>query len=176
MYGYNLRFQSLTEWSCSLELGFPYSQPVFHRVRTRCKNNPYQTTSIIFKPNKQYALPYLSPRRPPNHLQTPRNCKLAVTSVLHVPRHIRLGKRSSMGGAGVLRNGNVYYYISDNHATTNRMAIGVDVSENIEGLYVEASGEPLLENTQIDPTIFIDDEVDRIIIFAGLIFKQLNVG
>jgi hypothetical protein len=41
---------------------------------------------------------------------------------------------------------------------TESMAIGVGVSDRIEGPYVDALGRPLVDNNNFDPHVFIDDD------------------
>ncbi|TLD14117.1 uncharacterized protein PgNI_02673 [Pyricularia grisea] len=41
---------------------------------------------------------------------------------------------------------------------TGSMAIGVAVADSITGPYKDALGKPLVENNEIDPTVFIDDD------------------
>jgi beta-xylosidase len=43
------------------------------------------------------------------------------------------------------------------HGSGN-MAVGVGVSDNVTGPYKDALGKPLVENGNIDPTVFIDDD------------------
>jgi arabinoxylan arabinofuranohydrolase len=65
-------------------------------------------------------------------------------------------KSDAWAGQVVARNGKFYYYVP---MTRNGgcYAIGVGVSDRIEGPYKDALGKPLLENCQIDPTVYIDD-------------------
>ena len=55
------------------------------------------------------------------------------------------------------RNGKFYYYAPMRH-TSGSMAVGVGVSDNITGPYVDALGKPLVQNNEFDPTIWIDDD------------------
>ncbi|KIA75650.1 hypothetical protein HK57_00583 [Aspergillus ustus] len=61
-------------------------------------------------------------------------------------------------GQVVARNEKFYFYVPVRNRATNRMAIGVGVSDAVTGPYVDAIGGPLLENGEIDPTVFIDDD------------------
>ncbi|MCJ8208600.1 glycoside hydrolase family 43 protein [Mucilaginibacter sp. RS28] len=58
------------------------------------------------------------------------------------------------------RNGKFYWYICTKEKTTNRMAIGVAVSDSPTGPFKDALGKPLVSNSggDIDPTVFIDDD------------------
>lgn len=57
----------------------------------------------------------------------------------------------------IARNGQFYFYAPVRH-NNGAMAIGVAVSSNITGPYNDALGHPLVENNEIDPTVFIDDD------------------
>ncbi|KAF9885164.1 hypothetical protein FE257_000690 [Aspergillus nanangensis] len=61
-------------------------------------------------------------------------------------------------GQVVARNGQFYFYVPVRNAATNGMAIGVGVSDNVTGPYQDAIGGPLLENNEIDPTVFVNDD------------------
>lgn len=61
-------------------------------------------------------------------------------------------------GQAIERNGLFYWYVPVTNGATGRMAIGVGVSENVTGPYTDAIGAPLLENGEIDPAVFIDDD------------------
>jgi hypothetical protein len=64
--------------------------------------------------------------------------------------------KDAWAGQVVQRNNKFYYYVPITRSG-GCMAIGVGVSDNIEGPYKDAIGKPLVENCQIDPTVFIDD-------------------
>lgn len=64
---------------------------------------------------------------------------------------------NAWAGQVVQRNGNFYFYVPIRRRGGG-MAIGVGVSNNILGPYRDAIGRPLLENAEIDPTVFIDDD------------------
>jgi hypothetical protein len=61
-------------------------------------------------------------------------------------------------GQVVARNGRFYYYVPVNNRSTGRKAIGVGVSDSPTGPFRDAIGRPLVENGEIDPTVFIDDD------------------
>jgi beta-xylosidase len=60
-------------------------------------------------------------------------------------------------GQAVQRNGKFYWYVPVKNRATGRMAIGVGVSDSPTGPFRDALGRPLVENGEIDPTVFIDD-------------------
>ncbi|SNY24076.1 family 43 glycosylhydrolase [Paractinoplanes atraurantiacus] len=61
-------------------------------------------------------------------------------------------------GQVVNRNGKFYWYVPVKNRSTGRMAIGVGVSSSPTGPFTDAIGRPLVENGEIDPTVFIDDD------------------
>ncbi|KAK1230577.1 hypothetical protein PQX77_006314 [Marasmius sp. AFHP31] len=61
-------------------------------------------------------------------------------------------------GQAIARNNKFYWYVPVRRSGTNTMAIGVAVSDNITGPYSDAIGKPLVENNEIDPTVFIDTD------------------
>jgi arabinoxylan arabinofuranohydrolase len=61
-------------------------------------------------------------------------------------------------GQAVQRNGRFYWYVPVKNRATGRMAIGVAVSDSPTGPFRDALGRPLVENGEIDPTVFIDDD------------------
>ncbi|MFC7549416.1 family 43 glycosylhydrolase [Plantactinospora sp. GCM10030261] len=61
-------------------------------------------------------------------------------------------------GQVVHRNGNFYWYVPVKNRSTGRMAIGVGVSSSPTGPFRDAIGRPLVENGEIDPHAFIDDD------------------
>lgn len=60
----------------------------------------------------------------------------------------------------IARNGKFYWYVCCVDRGTNAMAIGVAVSKNPAGPFVDAIGKPLITGNwaYIDPTVFIDDD------------------
>ncbi|MDG4785321.1 family 43 glycosylhydrolase [Micromonospora sp. WMMD1102] len=60
-------------------------------------------------------------------------------------------------GHTIYRNGKFYWYVPVKNRSTGRMAIGVGVSESPTGPFRDALGRPLVENGEIDPAAFIDD-------------------
>ncbi|GKT43012.1 xylosidase/arabinosidase [Colletotrichum spaethianum] len=63
---------------------------------------------------------------------------------------------NAWAGQVIPRNGRFYFYVPIRR-TTGSMAIGVAVSDSITGPYRDALGKPLVDNNEIDPTVFIDD-------------------
>ena len=64
---------------------------------------------------------------------------------------------NAWAGQVVNRNGKFYWYVPVTNRSTGRMAIGVGVSNSPTGPFTDAIGRPLVENNEIDPTVFIDD-------------------
>jgi beta-xylosidase len=62
---------------------------------------------------------------------------------------------NAWAGQIIQRNSKFYLYAPVRHST-GAMAIGVATSNNIEGPYTDALGKPLVENNEIDPTVYID--------------------
>jgi hypothetical protein len=61
-------------------------------------------------------------------------------------------------GHVIARNGRFYWYVPVKNRATGRMAIGVGVSDSPTGPFRDAIGRPLVENGEIDPAAFIDDD------------------
>ncbi|WP_405143132.1 family 43 glycosylhydrolase [Sphaerisporangium sp. NBC_01403] len=66
-------------------------------------------------------------------------------------------KSDAWAGQTIYRNGKFYWYVPTTNRSTGRMAIGVAVSDSPTGPFTDAIGRPLVENGEIDPTVFIDD-------------------
>ncbi|RYP40348.1 hypothetical protein DL767_001760 [Monosporascus sp. MG133] len=64
---------------------------------------------------------------------------------------------NAWAGQVINRNGKFYFYVPVRR-NTGSMAIGVAVSDKIEGPYRDALGKPLVDNNEIDPTVWIDDD------------------
>jgi hypothetical protein len=64
---------------------------------------------------------------------------------------------NAWAGHTIFRNGRFYWYVPIRNRATGRMAIGVGVSDSPTGPFTDALGRPLLENAEIDPAAFIDD-------------------
>ncbi|KAL3434770.1 glycosyl hydrolase [Aspergillus tetrazonus] len=79
-------------------------------------------------------------------------------------------------GQVVARNDKFYFYAPVHHSTTSAMAIGVGISDSITGPYTDALGYPLVENGEIDPTVYIDDDGQAYLYWGnpGLWYVELN--
>ncbi|KAH7309706.1 glycosyl hydrolase [Stachybotrys elegans] len=82
---------------------------------------------------------------------------------------------NAWAGQTIERNGRFYFYVPV-HRRGGEMAIGVGVSDNIEGPYEDAIGAPLVENAEIDPSVFIDDDGQAYLYWGnpGLWYVRLN--
>lgn len=67
-------------------------------------------------------------------------------------------KDSAWAGQVIARNGKFYFYVPVRTKATGSFAIGVGVSDKITGPFKDALGAPLVPNSEIDPTVFIDDD------------------
>ncbi|GAB3654306.1 family 43 glycosylhydrolase [Glycomyces tarimensis] len=67
-------------------------------------------------------------------------------------------RQDAWAGQAVERNGRFYWYVPVVNDATGRMAIGVAVSDSPTGPFEDALGHPLVENGEIDPSVFIDDD------------------
>jgi arabinoxylan arabinofuranohydrolase len=78
-------------------------------------------------------------------------------------------------GQVIPRNGKFYYYVPV-QKRSGSMAIGVAVADNIAGPYKDALGKPLVENNEIDPTVYIDDNGQAYLYWGnpGLWYAKLN--
>ncbi|GAA3035196.1 family 43 glycosylhydrolase [Microbacterium dextranolyticum] len=56
------------------------------------------------------------------------------------------------------RNGKFYWYVTVTEAATGQRAIGVAVGDTPVGPFRDAIGKPLISRSEIDPTVFIDDD------------------
>jgi len=78
-------------------------------------------------------------------------------------------------GQCVPRNGKFYWYVPVTKKTGGS-AIGVAVSNSPTGPFTDAIGSPLITNSQIDPTVFIDDDGQAYLYWGnpGLYYVKLN--
>ena len=60
-------------------------------------------------------------------------------------------------GQAVYRNGKFYWYVPVRRSNGST-AIGVGVSDSPTGPFRDALGRPLVENAEIDPSVFVDDD------------------
>jgi hypothetical protein len=83
--------------------------------------------------------------------------------------------KDAWAGQVVQRNNKFYYYVPITRSG-GCMAIGVGVSDKIEGPYKDALGKPLIENCQIDPTVFIDSDGQAYLYWGNpdLTYVKLN--
>ncbi|KAK4160634.1 putative Arabinoxylan arabinofuranohydrolase [Cladorrhinum sp. PSN259] len=75
----------------------------------------------------------------------------------------------------VERNG-IFYMYCPVQVSSGAMAIGVATSKAITGPYVDALGKPLVQNNNIDPTVWIDNDGQAYMYWAnpGLYYVKLN--
>ncbi|GAA3828886.1 hypothetical protein GCM10022226_57180 [Sphaerisporangium flaviroseum] len=64
---------------------------------------------------------------------------------------------NAWAGHVIPRNGRFYWYVPVRNRATGGMAIGVAVGDSPTGPFRDALGRPLVENGEIDPHAFIDD-------------------
>jgi len=78
-------------------------------------------------------------------------------------------------GQVIPRNGKFYFYVPV-QKKSGSMAIGVGVADNILGPYKDALGKPLVENNEIDPTVYMDDSGQAYLYWGnpGLSYVKLN--
>jgi arabinoxylan arabinofuranohydrolase len=65
--------------------------------------------------------------------------------------------KDAWAGQTIARNGKFYWYVPV-RKSNGSMAIGVAVSDSPTGPFKDAIGRPLVENNEIDPSVFIDDD------------------
>ncbi|MEO3755418.1 glycoside hydrolase family 43 protein [Streptomyces sp. B6B3] len=65
---------------------------------------------------------------------------------------------NAWAGQVIERGGKFYWYVPVTNRATGRMAIGVAVADSPTGPFRDALGRPLVENGEIDPTVFVDDD------------------
>ncbi|SNT50198.1 Carbohydrate binding domain-containing protein [Asanoa hainanensis] len=64
---------------------------------------------------------------------------------------------NAWAGHVIARNGRFYWYVPVRNRATGGMAIGVAVGDSPTGPFSDALGRPLVENGEIDPAAFVDD-------------------
>ncbi|GAA2148664.1 glycoside hydrolase family 43 protein [Glycomyces algeriensis] len=67
-------------------------------------------------------------------------------------------RQDAWAGQAVERNGKFYWYVPVINDATGRPAIGVAVADSPTGPFRDALGRPLVQNGEIDPTVFIDTD------------------
>jgi arabinoxylan arabinofuranohydrolase len=78
-------------------------------------------------------------------------------------------------GQAVNRNGKFYWYVPM-RMSNGSTAIGVGVSDSPTGPFRDALGRPLIQNAEIDPTVFIDDDGQAYLYYGNphLWYVKLN--
>ncbi|WP_419707442.1 RICIN domain-containing protein [Promicromonospora sp. NFX87] len=78
-------------------------------------------------------------------------------------------------GQAIQRNGKFYWYVPVRMAN-GAGAIGVGVSDSPTGPFRDAIGGPLIQNAEIDPTVFIDDDGQAYLYYGNpnLWYVRLN--
>jgi len=78
-------------------------------------------------------------------------------------------------GQAVYRNGKFYWYVPV-RMTNGSQAIGVGVSDSPTGPFHDALGGPLIQNSEIDPTVYIDDDGQAYLYYGNpnLWYVRLN--
>ena len=85
-------------------------------------------------------------------------------------------KSDAWAGQCIERNGKFYWYVPVTETATGSMAIGVAVSDHPTGPFVDALGHPLISRSEIDPTVFIDDDGQAYLYYGNpdLYYVKLN--
>ncbi|GIH03080.1 hypothetical protein Rhe02_11470 [Rhizocola hellebori] len=78
-------------------------------------------------------------------------------------------------GQAIFRNGKFYWYVPVRMANGSN-AIGVGVADSPTGPFRDALGRPLIQNAEIDPTVYIDDDGQAYLYYGNprLWFVRLN--
>nr|WP_246001376.1 family 43 glycosylhydrolase [Allorhizocola rhizosphaerae] len=78
-------------------------------------------------------------------------------------------------GQAIERNGKFYWYVPVRRSNGSQ-AIGVGVSDSPTGPFRDALGRPLIENAEIDPSVFIDDDGQAYLYYGNpnLWYVRLN--
>ncbi|MEV0951243.1 RICIN domain-containing protein [Promicromonospora sp. NPDC050249] len=78
-------------------------------------------------------------------------------------------------GQAVHRNGKFYWYVPVRMANGSQ-AIGVGVSDSPTGPFRDAIGRPLIQNAEIDPNVFVDDDGQAYLYYGNpnLWYVRLN--
>ncbi|GAB3879771.1 hypothetical protein GCM10029964_032740 [Kibdelosporangium lantanae] len=63
--------------------------------------------------------------------------------------------KDALAGQAIERDGRFYWYVPMVNRATGRMAVGVGVADSPTGPFHDALGRPLVENGEIDPTVFL---------------------
>ncbi len=83
--------------------------------------------------------------------------------------------RDAWAGQCIERNGKYYWYVPV-RTSNGQSQIGVAVADSPTGPFTDALGHPLVANSSIDPTVFIDDDGQAYLYYAnpGLYYVKLN--
>ncbi|MCP2328732.1 hypothetical protein HDA40_007239 [Hamadaea flava] len=78
-------------------------------------------------------------------------------------------------GQAVYRNGKFYWYVPV-RLSNGSTAIGVGVADSPTGPFRDALGHPLIQNAEIDPTVYIDDDGQAYLYYGNphLWYVRLN--
>jgi arabinoxylan arabinofuranohydrolase len=78
-------------------------------------------------------------------------------------------------GQAIYRNGKFYWYVPV-RMSNGANAIGVGVADSPTGPFRDALGRPLIQNSEIDPTVFIDDDGQAYLYYGNprLWYVKLN--
>ncbi|NUO56930.1 MAG: family 43 glycosylhydrolase [Hamadaea sp.] len=78
-------------------------------------------------------------------------------------------------GQAVYRNGKFYWYVPV-RMSNGSQAIGVGVADSPTGPFRDALGRPLIQNAEIDPTVYIDDDGQAYLYYGNphLWYVRLN--
>jgi arabinoxylan arabinofuranohydrolase len=78
-------------------------------------------------------------------------------------------------GQAVYRNGKFYWYVPV-RMSNGSQAIGVGVSDSPTGPFRDALGRPLIQNAEIDPTVYVDDDGQAYLYYGNphLWYVKLN--
>jgi len=85
-------------------------------------------------------------------------------------------KSDAWAGQCIERNGKFYWYVPVTETSTGSMAIGIAVSDHPTGPFIDALGHPLISRSEIDPTVFIDDDGQAYLYYGNpdLYYVKLN--
>src|SRR5688572_9743183 len=78
-------------------------------------------------------------------------------------------------GQAIARNGKFYWYVPV-RTSSGAQAIGVGVADSPTGPFRDALGRPLIQNAEIDPSVFIDDDGQAYLYYGNprLWYVRLN--
>jgi hypothetical protein len=78
-------------------------------------------------------------------------------------------------GQAIARNGKFYWYVPV-RTTSGAQAIGVGVADSPTGPFRDALGRPLIQNAEIDPSVYIDDDGQAYLFYGNprLWYVKLN--